>query len=86
MARPICLITGVGSSTGAALARRFAAGVFRVAMIARNAELLPALEQEIEAGNGAIMVAGTTAPHRGAPNYALFAPAKAAQRFLAEAW
>ena len=38
----------------------------------------------IEAGKGAIMVTGNTASHRGVPNYALFAPTKAAQRVLAE--
>lgn len=161
MARPVCLITGVGDSTGAALARRFVAGGYRVAMVARNGERLEALEQEIEgtkafvcdvgnlealaatiaevratlgkpavlihnavahtfatfldadpaelernfrvnttallhlaralapdmieAGSGAIMVTGNTASHRGVPNYALFAPTKAAQRILAEA-
>lgn len=161
MSRPVALITGVGDSTGAALARRFAAGGYQVAMIARNAERLKALEDEIEgskafvcdvgdldalmatvaeirstlgppgvlvhnavahtfatfldadptdlernfrvnttallylaralapdmitAGQGAIMVTGNTASHRGVPNYALFAPTKAAQRILAQA-
>lgn len=47
MSKPVCLITGVGDTTGAALARRFAAGGYRVAMIARNAERLAALEREI---------------------------------------
>ncbi len=160
MDQPVCLITGVGDSTGAALARRFADGGYRVAMIARNAERLRALEAEIEgskafvcdvgdldalaetvaavratvgnpavlihnavshtfdtfldadprdlernfrvnttallylardlapdmiaAGSGAIVVTGNTASHRGVPNYALFAPTKAAQRILAQ--
>ena len=160
MTKPVCLITGVGDSTGAALVRRFAAGGYRVAMIARNAVRLKALQDEIddtqayvcdlsdlealaltvaevraglgtpeilvhnavahsfedfleadpaalernfrvnttallhlaralapdmiEAGHGAIMVTGNTASHRGTPNYALFAPTKAAQRILAE--
>ena len=160
-AKPVVLITGVGDSTGAALARRFTAGGYRVAMLARNAERLAALEREIEgarafvcdvgdldalaatvekvretlgnpkvlvhnavahsfdtfldadpailernfrvnttallhlaralapdmiaAGEGAIMVTGNTASHRGVPNYALFAPTKAGQRILAEA-
>ncbi|AJY39990.1 MULTISPECIES: SDR family NAD(P)-dependent oxidoreductase [Burkholderia] len=39
----------------------------------------------IEAGGGAIIVTGNTASLRGKPNYALFAPTKAAQRILAEA-
>ena len=160
MSAPVCLITGVGDSTGAALARRFAAGGYRVAMLARNAERLAALEAEIEgskayvcdvgdldalaatlaevraalgkpavlvhnavahsfatflegdpallernfrvnttallhlaralapdmieAGSGAILATGNTASHRGVPNYALFAPTKAAQRVLCQ--
>ena len=160
MDKPVALITGVGDATGAALARRFAAGGYRVAMVARNAERLRTLEAEIEgakafvcdvgdlealaamvaevratlgkpevlvhnavshtfatfleadpedlernfrvnttallyltrdlapdmiaAGKGAIMVTGNTASLRGVPNYALFAPTKAAQRILAE--
>ena len=47
MTRPVCLITGVGDGTGAALARRFAEGGYRVAMLARNAERLGALEREV---------------------------------------
>jgi NAD(P)-dependent dehydrogenase (short-subunit alcohol dehydrogenase family) len=45
------LITGVGPGTGSALARRFAEG-YAVAMIARNAERLSALEGEIPAARG----------------------------------
>lgn len=156
----VCVVTGVGDTTGAALARRFAGGGYRVAMIARNRARLAALEHEIpgsqafvcdigdvealtatvadirsslgtpevlvhnavahtfdtfldadpadlernfrvnttsllylardlapdmiDTGRGAIMVTGNTASHRGVPNYALFAPTKAAQRILAE--
>ena len=47
MPQDVCLITGVGPGTGAALARRFAEG-YRVAMIARNQERLAELEGEIE--------------------------------------
>lgn len=47
MTQPICVITGVGPGTGSALARRFAAGGQRVAMLARNTERLMALEQEL---------------------------------------
>lgn len=43
-----CLITGVGPGTGAALARRFAAGGYRVAMLARRADRLTELSREIE--------------------------------------
>jgi NAD(P)-dependent dehydrogenase (short-subunit alcohol dehydrogenase family) len=38
----------------------------------------------IESGGGSIVVTGNTASHRGVPNYALFAPTKAAQRILAQ--
>ena len=47
MTRPVCLITGVGDGTGAALARRFAEGGYRVAMLARNQRRLEALEKEV---------------------------------------
>jgi len=43
----VSLIVGVGPGTGAALARRFAAGGHRVAMAARDVERLRALEDEI---------------------------------------
>jgi NAD(P)-dependent dehydrogenase (short-subunit alcohol dehydrogenase family) len=36
MADAVCLITGVGPGTGAALARRFGRGGHRVAMLARD--------------------------------------------------
>ena len=39
----------------------------------------------IEAGKGAIVVSGNTSAMRGRPNFAYFAPTKAAQRILAEA-
>ena len=45
--RPLALVTGVGPGTGAAIARRFAEGGYRVAMLARNAERLAALETDI---------------------------------------
>jgi NADP-dependent 3-hydroxy acid dehydrogenase YdfG len=47
MGEQVCLITGVGPGTGAALARRFARGGYRVAMLARSAERLDALAAEI---------------------------------------
>ena len=160
MDRPLCLITGVGDTTGSALVRRFAAGGYRVAMIARNRERLARLEAAVPqargfacdlgdpaaleatlaeirgslgsvevllhnavahsfetfldgdpaalernfrvntsallhlaralapdmmaAGHGAMIATGNTASHRGVPNYALFAPTKAAQRILCE--
>ncbi|WP_299892512.1 SDR family NAD(P)-dependent oxidoreductase [uncultured Ruegeria sp.] len=44
-------------------------------------ELTPSM---VERGSGAIIVTGNTAALRGVPNYALFAPTKAAQRILAQ--
>ncbi len=48
MAKPTCIVTGVGEGTGAALVRRFARGGYEVAMIARNTERLDALQLEVE--------------------------------------
>lgn len=47
MSKATALITGVGEGTGAALARRFATGGYRVAMIARSRERLDALAAEL---------------------------------------
>jgi len=52
MAEPVCIVSGVGPGTGAALARRFAAGGYRVAMLARTAERLTALAREIPRAAG----------------------------------
>ncbi|MDA0823631.1 MAG: SDR family NAD(P)-dependent oxidoreductase [Proteobacteria bacterium] len=160
MEKPVCLISGVGPGTGSALARRFAEGGYRIAMLARNAERLDTLEKEIggskgyvcdvadeaavnqavasvgrdlgaptilihnavrgtfgnfldinpadlqlnftintmgllylaracapamiAAGSGVIITSGNTSALRGKPNFAGFAPTKAAQRILAE--
>ena len=160
MSNPVCLITGVGDGTGSALAKRFAAGGYSVAMLARNRERLAALEEAIpdsrayscdlgdldglletinrataDMGSpdilvhnavaatfqsfmdanpedlernfrvnttsllylsralapdmiarkrGAMVVTGNTSALRGVPDYALFAPTKAAQRILAQ--
>jgi short-subunit dehydrogenase len=46
VAREVCVITGVGPGTGAALVRRFARE-YDVAMIARNEDRLRALESEV---------------------------------------
>ena len=48
MAKPVCLITGVGEGTGAALVRRFARGGYQVAMLARNRDRLEALQGEVD--------------------------------------
>ena len=47
MSDKVCLVTGVGEGTGAAIARRFASGGYQVAMLARNEERLAALEEEL---------------------------------------
>ena len=51
MSERVCVITGVGPGTGAALARRFAQG-YRVALLARNAERLAELEKELPGARG----------------------------------
>ena len=43
----VCLITGVGPGTGAALVRRFVEGGYAVAMLARDAARLEALSAEL---------------------------------------
>lgn len=45
--KPLALVTGVGPGTGTSLVRRFAEGGYRVAMMARDANRLAALEAEI---------------------------------------
>ena len=54
----VCLITGVGPGTGAALARRFARGGYRVAMLARNGDRLAALERELPVARGFVCDVG----------------------------
>ncbi len=43
----VCLVTGVGPGTGAALAERFGDGGYRVAMLARSAERLEELAKRL---------------------------------------
>lgn len=52
MPAKVCIVAGVGPGTGTALSRRFARGGYRVAMLARNAERLAALERELEGSRG----------------------------------
>lgn len=44
---PVCVIVGVGPGNGAAFVRRFAAERYRVAMIARSAEVMDGLAAEM---------------------------------------
>lgn len=43
----VCVVTGVGPGTGSALARRFARGGYRVALLARTKDRLRELEAEL---------------------------------------
>lgn len=52
MSERVALVTGVGPGTGAAIAKRFGAGGYRVAMLARTAERLSALEKEAAGAKG----------------------------------
>ena len=52
MTAPVCLISGVGPGTGSALARRFAEGSYRIALLARNEGRLAALENELPNAKG----------------------------------
>ena len=52
MSDKVCIVAGVGPGTGAALSRRFAAGGYRVAMLARDSERLAALEREVSGSRG----------------------------------
>lgn len=44
--KAVCVVTGVGPGTGMAVARRFAAGGYAVAMMARSADALDAFARE----------------------------------------
>lgn len=52
MAKPVCLIVGVGPGTGAECARRFARGGYAIAMFARNRERLDEMESELGDAKG----------------------------------
>jgi NAD(P)-dependent dehydrogenase (short-subunit alcohol dehydrogenase family) len=47
MSKPVCVVVGVGPGNGAALARRFHAEGYAVAMLARSTELSAALAREL---------------------------------------
>lgn len=52
MAEPVCVVAGAGPGNGAAFARRFARGGYRVAMLARSEERLRELEGAIPEATG----------------------------------
>ena len=52
MTQPVCIITGAGDGSGAAIARRFTKGGYRVALLARTQNRLKNLEQELEGAKG----------------------------------
>src|SRR3954453_14964992 len=45
--KPVAIVTGVGPGTGAAIVKRFSAGGFRIIALARSAELINRLAQEL---------------------------------------
>jgi NAD(P)-dependent dehydrogenase (short-subunit alcohol dehydrogenase family) len=53
MNKPVCIVTGVGpeNGTGAEISRRFCAGGYEVAMLARNTENLGLLEEKYESAH-----------------------------------
>ena len=61
MATKVCVVAGAGPGTGAALSRRFAAGGYRVAMLARDSDRLAALEREIDGSRGYAVDVGDAA-------------------------
>lgn len=54
----VCVITGAGDGTGASVARRFAAGGYAVAMLARTEDRLRKLEAEITGSRGYVCDVG----------------------------
>jgi NAD(P)-dependent dehydrogenase (short-subunit alcohol dehydrogenase family) len=48
MSKPVCVVVGVGPGNGAALARRFHAGGYAVALLARSADLIGDLARELD--------------------------------------
>lgn len=58
MDKPVCLITGAGDGTGAAIARRFTEGGYRVALLARTESRLRTLETELAGSRGYVCDVG----------------------------
>jgi NAD(P)-dependent dehydrogenase (short-subunit alcohol dehydrogenase family) len=78
MSANVCVVAGAGPGTGTALSRRFGTGGYRVAMLARDADRLAALEREIAGSRGYVVdvtdaervkeVVGRIAAELGAPS------------------
>lgn len=94
MTGPVCVLTGAGAGTGASIARRFAAGGYRVAMLARSLDRLTDLEAEI-AGSKAYacdvsdldalrQVLARVKTEMGAPRVAIHNAAMGGSRFVLE--
>jgi len=61
--RPVLLVTGASSGIGDGIARRFAAGGYRIVAVARRKERLEKLAQDLSASTDvAILAADVTAP------------------------
>lgn len=56
---PVILVTGASSGIGAATARRFARGGYRVALAARRLERLQALAEELRGQGGQVLAVAT---------------------------
>jgi NAD(P)-dependent dehydrogenase (short-subunit alcohol dehydrogenase family) len=52
MAKPVCVVVGIGPKNGASFVRRFHEGGYRVALLSRTTELSSALARELGNGGG----------------------------------
>jgi len=95
MTQPVCLITGAGDGTGAAIARRFSKDGYRIALLARTEERLKRLEQEMPGSRGYVCDVGNLDQLRdtveavrkdmGAPGVAIHNAAQGAFKTILEA-
>lgn len=68
--KPVVVITGASAGIGAAIARRFAAGGFRIVAVARRKERLEQLAKELE-GTAAVEILASDVTVAGAPERAV---------------
>lgn len=61
MSKPVCAIVGIGPGNGAALARRFAAGGYAVALLSRRSSLSNALAAELSGARAYVCDVGDAA-------------------------